>query len=45
MSFDYLKHIIRESDELLLLIGCSLILALFIAKIVINKFLDLLNRR
>ena len=45
MSFEYVKHLLRESEALLIVIGSSLCVTFFVAKTVINKFLDLINRK
>ena len=37
MSFEYIKHILSESQEVMIKIGCVICVGIFIADIVRNK--------
>jgi hypothetical protein len=43
MSFDYIKHCLHESEEILLRIGVILGLLIFITQYVVKKFSDLFS--
>jgi len=44
MDFEYIKHIIGESEEVLIKIGCTICLAIFVGQIIRNKFSDLFKK-
>ena len=37
MSFEYIKHILSESQEVMIKVGCVICIGIFIADIVRNK--------
>jgi hypothetical protein len=43
MSFEYIKHILTELEEILIMAGCIICLGLFIARLVRKKYAELFD--